>query len=90
MPTGPLEIRRVICHQTRKDSLIFQRHQDRCTRVIVENVEDLYLFGRSVTNLRHYAEHLKGLFDFCATPGKDVVMSWDIASKTAEFLKETI
>lgn len=80
----------VNCHQTLTTKLIFQRHPDRCTRVIVDNVEELARFGRSVTNLGHYHEHLKGLFDFCATPGKDVVMSWDIASKTAEFLKETI
>ena len=80
----------VRCHQTMTTRLIFMRHPDRCTRVTVDNVEDLYRFGRSVVNLRHYNEHLKGLFDFCATPGKDVVMSWDIASKTADFLKETI
>lgn len=57
--------------------------------VRVIDVPDSYRFKRETFDLRHYAEHLKGLFDYCASPGKEIKMSWDIAEQTALYLKET-
>ena len=87
-----MELRRnpAMCHA----DILLTRHMDRSTRVIITDVPEeahtVHIGRGGFVDFKGVQEKVDHVFDYCATPGKTVSMTWAVAVQTSNFLKETI